>query len=309
MHETDSQPELPSDSNPLRLRDPQLGGEVPCFRCAYNLCGVSVRANCPECGLPVRTTVLAIVDPRASELVPLTHPRVTAFGLLCWTIGLCSTYIGIPYAIAWSLLEVHDRSHRTITVAVWFGAVLSCVGAMSLIRPHAAISTRQQFATVVSAAGFLGSAICHAAITPFSYPVSLHDVSELTSSILPTFMYLAIVHSLHAISILLIRAPVRELAARSVLMRSGSVNRQTLAATVAVLAISAIGELFVVSASTKLTGDLFGIGGLAFAIAGMMLLMVGGVGLVLDATRLFPVLLEPPRRISSMIRDGTTDDR
>jgi hypothetical protein len=309
LQDPGAQNEANSNTITPRLRDPELGGEVLCFRCGYNLQGVSVRANCPECGLPVRTSILAIVDPRASELVPLTHPRITGAGLICWTVGLCSTYVGIPLAIAWSLDFVHDRSRDPGSFVIWFGAVVSSVGALLLIRPHAATPVRQRVLTAMSAVGFLGSAVCHSAMMPFSYAVSLQDISEFSRPAIPMFMFLALVHSSHAISILLIRAPIRELAARSVLMRSGSVNRQTLAATVAVLSIAALGEMLVVSAYNRLTDDVFAIGGLAFAIAGMMLLMVGGVGLVLDAVRLLPVLLDPPKRLSSIIRSGTTYDR
>ena len=60
----------------------ELTGDLPCVRCGYNLRGLSIREHCPECDAPVRATILALVDPRASELKPLRRPRLTGWGLV-----------------------------------------------------------------------------------------------------------------------------------------------------------------------------------------------------------------------------------
>src|SRR5215831_18001819 len=65
----------------------ELGGDLPCAACRYNLRGLSVRSVCPECGTPVRATILFTVDPYASVLRPITWPRATAAGLILWSMG------------------------------------------------------------------------------------------------------------------------------------------------------------------------------------------------------------------------------
>src|SRR5262245_48877512 len=65
----------------------ELTGDLPCVRCRYNLRGLSVRAPCPECGTPVRATLLAVVDPFAGELQPVSRPRLIVAGLIAWSLG------------------------------------------------------------------------------------------------------------------------------------------------------------------------------------------------------------------------------
>ena len=61
-----------------------LEADVHCARCGYNLRGISIRSVCPECGAAVRATILAVVDPHASELQPIRHPWPVAAGLVLW---------------------------------------------------------------------------------------------------------------------------------------------------------------------------------------------------------------------------------
>src|SRR5581483_4291904 len=65
----------------------ELGGDLHCVVCSYNLRGLSIRAICPECGTAVRATILSVVDPHASILRPITFPRLTAAGVILWAAG------------------------------------------------------------------------------------------------------------------------------------------------------------------------------------------------------------------------------
>lgn len=221
---------------------------------------------------------------------------------------MCLSFTSFACAVVAPLLGLQGEAHAFTIVSVWLGTVATCIGALLLNRPHDGTTPRQRFASLLSAIGFASTGAFLSWVDPLANRISVSDFAELTGQMLPLFTFLAIAHCLHAISILMLRPAVRDLAARSVLMRSGSVNRQTLAATSAVLAIAALGELFVAFTISNVKYNALGIIGLAFAFSGTILLIVGGVGLVFDAFRLMPILLEPPKRLSSLIRRGPSRD-
>jgi len=66
----------------------QLTGDLWCIGCGYNLRGLSIRELCPECAMPVRATILGVIDPKAHELTPLKRPRMVGLGLIAWASGL-----------------------------------------------------------------------------------------------------------------------------------------------------------------------------------------------------------------------------
>src|SRR5690606_27754218 len=70
--------ERPVGSGPVIAR--QLKGDLLCIGCGYNLRGLSIREMCPECGIPVRATILGVIDPMADELAPIPRPRLVATG-------------------------------------------------------------------------------------------------------------------------------------------------------------------------------------------------------------------------------------
>lgn len=67
-----------------------LTERLTCAACGYDLRGLSVLDRCPECGLRIATSILAVVDPRAQEFEPIRKPKLVAFGLLTWSGGGCS---------------------------------------------------------------------------------------------------------------------------------------------------------------------------------------------------------------------------
>ena len=85
-------PRTPSDRHHAPDADPGgsglamlLTGDLPCIGCGYDIRGLSVLSQCPECGLAVRATVLHRVDPSAEALRPMPTPRLTSLGIVAWT--------------------------------------------------------------------------------------------------------------------------------------------------------------------------------------------------------------------------------
>ena len=93
--------------------------------------------------MPVRATILALVDPKASELKPLYHPRLTAWGLVFWSVGAL-----VAALVAW-VIRLSELSHSWLDIAwsppwaAWLVVLMTLVsgiGAASLIRPHPGLS-------------------------------------------------------------------------------------------------------------------------------------------------------------------------
>ncbi len=124
-----------------------LTGELSCARCRYALAGLSIRDVCPECGLAVRATLLAVIDPRAKELQPIRWPVLVTAGLLLWAIApvLAAVLVWVLRArdIA-GALGVNLQALPSGWLGPWVtGLILaSGVGALAIVRPHAMLGPR-----------------------------------------------------------------------------------------------------------------------------------------------------------------------
>ncbi|MBI1189851.1 MAG: hypothetical protein GC200_04110 [Tepidisphaera sp.] len=281
----------------------ELGGDLPCARCKYNLKGLSIRGVCPECALPVRATLLAVVDPRANELRPIRHPRLVAAGLLAWGLaGAGAT------ACAWvlALLELtgHARPAGWLAAAPAAFALFSGVGAIALIRPHAMSdfgrgSRAALFGVLAYAPLAILLFLVHARIDPFaSAAYGPREVSD------PQRLLLRIgISVLIALVAVLLRPNARMLAARSFLMRTGRTDRQTLRALASVLVLCIAGDLVRLAAiqfeggSAQLTDEV----GQLLVLVGSVLFTVGLVGVCVDCVRLIGVILEPPLSLTDLL--------
>lgn len=285
-----------------------LGGDLPCARCRYNLKGLSIRAVCPECALPVRATVLAVVDPLAHELRPLKWPGTVAAGLLVWS------FAGLG-AMAWAwvfvLSELAGGSRPEGWRAlgpVWL-AGLSGLGATSLIRPHAmddfGRGTRAAIVGVLAYVPLCGLMYwVHARLDMGGVPaygdLAVVDPRRVVARVAINAMIVVIALGL--------RPNARMLAARSFLMRTGRTDRQTLRALASVLVLCVLGDLLRLGA-LQFEG---GVAQLADQVAqllvmlGSVLFSLGLVGVCVDCVRLYGVIMEPPLSMQDVL--GTVDE-
>lgn len=281
---------------PLLARE--LTGNLPCARCRYNLKGLSVRSACPECGTPVRGTLLTVIDPHARELQPIDRPRLRAVGLMVWSLAGLLAALGV-----WLLRFEEIAAMLGLNVSMdwlrsWVPVLVgvSGLGAATIIRPHRSIPS---WKIAAAALGF-------AAYLPLTFVIwRIHWAIDGAQTNVYFGVYgpnpdrtdmRLIAAGLTAISILGIRPIARLYVSRSLLMRSGRVDRQTLLALVAALAVGAIGDLIHKFATDPWSGRenvavtigsfMIGVGGLLFTL--------GLVGVVIDSYRLLPVILSPP---------------
>jgi len=292
-----------------------LHGDLPCGRCRYNLRGLTVRGNCPECGLPIRVTLLAVVDPKAKELQPIAFPLATATGLVTWAAAGVTAVLGIwvlrggdisgIFALpAWNPAWIETWLPRMITVCV----ALSGVGAIAFVRPHRRIPRQQVYA---AAAGVL----CYVPLTLITW--RLHGVLDaaqpspyfgtgVESVTIERSILRLMAGALIAAIALSLRPNGRLLVARSMLMRTGRVDRQTLLALAASAGVAAIGDALQLVSTYLPEGanELARLCGSLVIGLGSLLLTIGLVNLLIDVLRIRPVVVAAPLSLEAALGEN-----
>jgi hypothetical protein len=286
----------------------ELGGDLPCVRCRYNLKGLSIRGVCPECATPVRATLLAVVDPMAGELRPIFSPRATAIGVLVWGLApllaaLCVWGMKlvevVPVDSTWNGL----RGSLAIMVVLLTG--VSGMGAVALVKPHGGLKRKHRRMAMAAVALYLPLSVVLWWIHGSMVEVGFGAYGEAG---LHRIQLRLLAGGLMMLIIVGLRPNARVLAARSLLMRSGRVDRQTMLALVAVLGLSMFGDVMMLIAGEihGPIGDTVREVGKLMVLAGSLLFTIGLAGVALDCWRLRSVLAEAPLSLGQLL---TTDPR
>lgn len=295
-----------------------LGGALPCVTCRYNLQGLSILSVCPECGTAVRATILAVVDPHAAELQPIPNRRAVAVGLLVWVVGallamalLCAAVV--KDWVAGSSMGGGGVAGRLVpaewSLVGWGVAVLlwmSGVGAIVLVRPHEAIPRLNQWMAALAVVLYAPLGL-----------VALR-LGELASESARMGQLVAVApkpeHTLWRIAgfalamaiLILLRPSARLLVARSLVMRTGRVDRQTMLAMAAAMAMLIIGDLLSLAATrtTGLTAEFCFVFGMGVALVGALLLLIGLIGSAVDCVRIARAVLSPNPSLGQVLGSG-----
>ncbi len=284
-----------------------LRGSLPCINCTYELQGLSIRGNCPECGLAVRATILYRVDPHAEAFQPLPTPRFTAWGVALWPTGglLAVLFAWIPRLtdIAADWLGWASRPH--VVWASWASLMalgVSFIGALGIIHPTRGTSARLCVAAIVGAVAYIPLAICWwridfvidtAALAPYVQAGPNSDRIALRLCLGASALAL----------MLSLRPAARQLVARSLVLRTGRVDRQTIYATSAAIVIAMMGD------SVRLASTLLPeVNRPLVAGAGTILVLVGSVlttmamaGGAIDGWRIRRAILTPSPSLGQLI--------
>jgi hypothetical protein len=304
------QPAPPKDAGLGR----ELGGDLPCVVCGYNLRGLSIRSMCPECGTNLRATILSLVDPQASELRPITFPRLTAAGVVMWAFGAVAVAMmaWLPQA-AEVMRELGIHVGRpSAGLGVMLGLVTSAIGSIALIRPHSGIERAHSFMALLATLAYvpLGWMLWryHTAVESLGGQHYLTGWSPTSE----TAYTLAMASGLIAAIIMLQRPNARLLVARSMVMRTGRVDRQTLYAMALAAAFMGVGSLLgrvdVGSNASTVREVARSIGVVLIAFGGVMV-TIGAIGSLLDCARIAGAILIPKMTIRQVIRKGRPQAR
>ncbi len=288
----------------------ELGGDLPCVFCGYNLRGLSIRSMCPECGAGVRATILSVVDPQASELRVIEWPRLTATGVVLWAFGAVAVAMmsWLPQAAeVLQAIGVRGVGRPSPGLGVMLGLATSAVGSIALIRPHAGIPMRDCVKAALATLLYIPLA---AALWMYHADSDSRGGPHYLSHWDPTremCVLLALAGGLIAVIIVLQRSNARLLVARSLVMRTGRVDRQTLLAMAVAACIMSGGALVGLIPSTVTAPTIVETcriaGVLAIAFGGG-LLSIGALGSLLDCARIAGAILIPKLTARQLIRGG-----
>ncbi len=272
----------------------ELSGDLRCVQCGYNLRGLSVRAMCSECGTPVLATVLGVVDPRAEQLRPIPRPRLVAGGMIVWS-GAALLAVLLSWGVHLTLAGGAEVGSWVVPASAGALAV-SGVGALVLVRPHAGIEARRIRYALVAIGLYIPLVLVHYRLL---VPLSVLDRSPfLTTDGLSreTHLLRLALGGVAVAIIVLLRPMARVLAARSLIVRTGRVDRQSMLSLAAALGVAAAGDLVGLGASfaTDIVAGLLSPIALILIGVGSLLFTIGLGGVLLDCVRIAPVILHSP---------------
>lgn len=245
----------------------------------------------------MRATILAAVDPYANLLRPIRWRRLVALGLLAWGIGGLAAALGI-----WALrlnellsLGIDPRASIGLVRGVIVCLGMSAAGALAFVRPHSGLSARHVAAAAAGCAAYAGLAWVswriHAVHDVWSAGPYLRGDSPDPERALLRLLFAALL----LVVLLGLRPNARVLAARSLLLREGRVDRQTILAMAAAVLVGSAGDGLHLLASAlphAATSYVLAAGTILIAVSSMFLTL-GLVGIVIDAWRIARVVLEP----------------
>lgn len=288
-------------SSAIRLNR-ALTGNLPCIICGYDLKGVTIRGSCPECGTLVRATILYTVDPEAEEFRPLLTPTITA-----WSVALWSIFGFAAILAAWWVRAADAVRHIfgffiDTAIAQWtlLGfVVLSGVSLIGMIRPTARAPWRGTVWAIIALAAYAPLVYLlvrlrawdasHASpYFPWNRAASALDISERELVRLGIGACIATI-------VLAARPNARELVRRSLAMRSGRVDRQTLLALAGAIGVAALGDALRLAAGhlpIEPGAIVDNIGSVLIAV-GSMFMTLGIASSVIDSWRIRSVILLP----------------
>jgi len=281
----------------------ELTGDLHCAKCGYNLKGLSVRSVCPECGLAIPATLLAKVDPHAAELKPIVWRVPIALGLVVWAaaglLAACILWLlrtedlATLFGVASPVSEGVSRRLGDLAVTL---VGISGLGSIAFVRPHAGIPGRQILFAAVAVVAYIPMVIAlHRLVSVFNIAIPTPYFGASPVSVTRVLLRLAIGACLIVIA-LGVRPNARLLVARSMLLRSGKVDRQTLYGFAGAVGVAMLGDLIHLGSTVGIgsLGSIARLTGTALIGVGSLLTTFGLLGLFIDGVRILPAIITAP---------------
>lgn len=292
-----------------RTIDVVLRGSLPCIRCGYELQGLTILGGCPECGQAVRATILYRVDPQAEAFRPLPTPRLTAAAVVLWPLGaLLAVLIAWIPRLSDMVMEVSGGTIAPQTGWTgWAGVgalALSGLATLALIRPTQETQRFDRIKAVIGTMAYVPLAVCWWGIafvvdaaSPSPYLSANPNSERLALRICIGVSALA--------TLLLIRPNTRQLVARSLVLRTGRVDRQTIFATAGAVGLGILGDGIRLASTMMPERERFlvaGFGSILILVASL-LVTLALIGATIDGWRICRAILIPGPRMAELLRN------
>ncbi|MCW5777167.1 MAG: hypothetical protein KIS87_12085 [Phycisphaeraceae bacterium] len=266
----------------------------------------------------MRATILARIDPMATEIQPIPRPRLVAAGVMCWSVGALAAA-----CFTWLIQIAHvaELMHGSAWDVGWcpeagvIAILISGLGALTLARPHAGVRGRNVAFTLVAAAAYPPLAWLHwqivGVLDAVARPPYFAQGGIVEELVVDRLSLRLAISGVMTVMVLCLRPNLRLLVARSLVLRTGRVDRQTMYAVLASIVVVALGDAMGLLAGVLRgpIGDVTSISSLFLVAVGSMLLTIGLAGLVIDSWRLLPVLLRRPLSLGDVFGGDEPESR
>jgi hypothetical protein len=252
--------------------------------------------------MSIRATLLGIVDPQAEELEELSSPWLSGNGIVLWSSGALIACIAVWVLrideIVRAKLDVNLGLGGWVSMVGVIALICSGIGALTLIRPYHRVGRWTSLRAAVGVSAYIPVVMMYWVIyrgvdASASMPLINPGTQQLDRSLLRLGMFAGVV-----VIVVGIRPNALKLALRSVIVRTGRVDRQSMYAVLASFCVAAVGDAFHVAGT--LYGGKSGIGGVlgdlltqlhvVLVAVGSVLITLGMANIVIDTVRLRPVL-------------------
>jgi hypothetical protein len=196
--------------------------------------------------------------------------------------------------------------HHAVALVPWLTA-LAGVGALALVRPHAGMDRLRSLAAFVGVLAYVPLIYLAYAIhvrvdgtspAPYVEPGRLTELREMLR-----IMWIAVA----AMIVLALQRNLRLLIARSLVIRTGRIERQAPQALLAALGIMAAGSLARLAGAGAVDAwSLLTIAGTVLVAVGAMLFTLGLVGVLADCVQARSAILRPPLTLGGLTGEPRT---
>jgi hypothetical protein len=115
----------------------QVALHLPCSRCGYELRELAAGGDCPECGEPIRLTIIDIVDPASKRLAPIQNPKAVGNSILSvvfFFFGAVVLYLIAVVSTASNTLPIPAFLHDIpAAYCIWFSCLSGFIATCALI--------------------------------------------------------------------------------------------------------------------------------------------------------------------------------
>ena len=280
---------------------------LQCKVCGYELRGLDAEGRCPECGLEVRETIAATVDPQSRRLSDLHNAAAVGGGLLMLSVTLLSAalYIVLPPANRAlgavigerdRLLEfiLFQRPYVLVIGTAIFAGLLVALWLIAPARHNADVPHIRRHMSLVAAGAvpWYGSIIA----------VNVLDPEASWIGVVGTSMCLTFLPILAGLLAFVgLRGIVQALGRRSRQFRTARGSRQYVRDLIAALVSVALGEM-VRQAGVAMNWDAPTIVGSVIVWVAGALLILGQCYLVWNTWWVRQALLRPPPTLTELVR-------